>query len=188
LQSVIIADHTKNIDAVGELADLEFLSLNSVKKTPINFVNKLKNLKTLKLILGGRENLEEIEENEIENLDVIWVRGFNSFNNISRFKKLKKLLIADNIQLPEIHFDKIQPNLTDLKILNCKTLGSLSGLGNLPLLTQLRIYKTNLDFENIIGQKLSPTLKTFAFYTTKKKIDVEIKKVLQNNGYSEFKG
>ena len=186
LQSVIIAGHTKNIDAVGELANLECLSLNCVKKTPVNFVNKLQNLKTLKFILGGRKNFDEIEENKIENLDIIWVRGFNSFSDIYRFKKLKKLLIEDNMQLPEIRFDKIQPNLTDLKILNCKTLGSLSGLENLPLLKQLRIYKTNLDFENIIGQKLSPTLKTFAFYTTKKKIDVEIKKVLQNNGYSEW--
>ena len=53
LQSVIIGDHSKNIDAIGELSNLEFLSLNSIKKTPVNFVNKLKNLKTLKFILGG---------------------------------------------------------------------------------------------------------------------------------------
>jgi protein phosphatase 1 regulatory subunit 7 len=186
LQSVIIGDHSKNIGAIGELTCLEFLSLNSIKKTPVNFVNKLKNLKTLKFILGGRENFDEIEENEIENLDVVWVRGFNSLNDISRFKKLKKLLIEDNIQLPKVHFDKVQQHLTDLKILNCRTLGSLAGLENLPSLTQLRIYKTNLDFNDVIKQKLPPNLKTFAFYTTKKKIDDEIKRTLQSKGYTEW--
>jgi Leucine-rich repeat (LRR) protein len=183
---VIIGDHSKNIDAIGELSYLEFLSLNSIKKTPVNFVNKLKNLKTLKFILGGRENFDEIEENEIENLDVVWVRGFNSLNDISRFKKLKQLLIEDNIQLPKVHFEKVQPHLTDLKILNCKTLSSLAGLENLPLLTQLRISKTNLDFDNVIKQKLPPNLKTFAFYTTKKKIDDKIKKTIQSKGYIEW--
>ncbi len=186
LQSVLIGNHSKNIDAVGELSNLEFLSLNSIKKTPVNFVNKLKNLNTLNFLFGGRENIDEIEENEIENLNITWVRGFNSFKDISRFKKLKTLLITDNIQLQEIYFNKRQPHLTDLKILNCKTLTSLRGLENLPLLTQLRIFRTNLDVDNIINQKLSPNLKTFAFYTSKNKIDAEIKKMLQNKGYNEW--
>ena len=68
LKSLRIGEHTKNIDAVGELSELEFLSLNSIKKVPFTFINKLKKLKTLNIILGGRENLNEIEHNEIENL------------------------------------------------------------------------------------------------------------------------
>ena len=128
----------------------------------------------------------KLKKMKSKNLDVLWVRGFNSLNDISRFKNLKQLLIEDNIQLPKVHFEKVQPHLTDLKILNCKTLSSLAGLENLPLLTQLRIYKTNLDFDNVIKQKLPPNLKTFAFYTTKKKIDDEIKKTLQSKGYIEW--
>jgi protein phosphatase 1 regulatory subunit 7 len=186
LQSLIIGGHTKNIESVGELSKLGFLSFNSIKKTPVPFVNKLTKLKTLKFILGGRESIHEIEDNEIENLEIVWVRGFNDISNISRFRKLKTLLIEDNIQLPKIHFDKELPNLCDLKILNCKTLNSLTGLEYLPSLKQLRIYKTNLDFDTVVNQNLSDELKTFAFYTTKKKIDEEIKSKLKLRGYSEW--
>jgi len=60
LKLLIICGHTKNIDAVGEIVGLEFLSLNSVKRVSISFVNKLINLKTLKLILGSRNNINEL--------------------------------------------------------------------------------------------------------------------------------
>lgn len=183
---MIIGQHIKNIEAVGDLLNLKYLSFNSIKKTPVPFVNKLKKLKTLKFILGGRENFHEIEENEIENLEVVWVRGFNDASNISKFKKLKTLLIEDNIQLSKIHFDKEFPNLTNLKILNCKTLSSLTGLENLIRLNQLRVYQTNVDFEGVLNQNLPKTLKTFTFYTAKKKIDEEIKATLKKRGYSEW--
>jgi hypothetical protein len=186
LKFLIIGEHTKNIEAVGELSNLEYLSLNSIKKTPVPFVNKLNKLKTLKFILGGRDNILEIEGNTIETLEIVWVRGFNNISNISNFKKLKNLLIEDNIQLTKIHFDKIQPNLEDVKIINCKTLNSLTGLESLTSLLQLRIYKTNLDFENVLNQELPPTLKTFAFYTTKKKEDEKIKVILKERGFNEW--
>jgi hypothetical protein len=185
LKELIIGQHTKNIEAVGELANLEFLSFNSIKKTPVPFVNKLKKLKTLRFILGGRENIHEIENNEIENLDITWVRGFNDISNLSNFKKLKTLLVQDNIQLPNIHFNTEFPNLIDLKILNCKTLHSLTGLENLTALNQLRIHKTNLDLETLLKQKLPSTLKTFSFYSMKKKVDDEIREKLKSKGYSE---
>jgi protein phosphatase 1 regulatory subunit 7 len=186
LKFLIIGEHTKNIEAIGELSNLEYLSFNSIKKTPVPFVNKLKNLKTLKFILGGRENILEIEDNEIETLEIVWVRGFNNISNISNFKNLRNLLIEDNIQLPKIQFDKLLPNLEDVKILNCKTLHTLTGLEYLTSLRQLRIYKTNLDFENVLNQKLPATLKTFAFYTTKKKVDENIKMILKERGFSEW--
>lgn len=185
LKLLIIGGHSKNIEVVGELENLEYLSFNSVKKTPVPFVNKLKKLKTLKFILGGRENIHEIGENEIENLEIVWVRGFNDISNISKFKKLKTLLIEDNIQLQSVHFDTELPTLNDLKILNCKTLSSLTGLEHLPLLHQLRIYKTALDFDKLIKQPLPSMLKIFAFYTTKQKVDSKIKATLEKKGYSE---
>lgn len=185
LKYLIIGGHSKNIEAVGELSTLEYLSFNSVKKTHVSFVNKLKSLKTLKFILGGRENIDEIGENKIETLEIVWVRGFNDINNISNFKKLKTLLIENNIQLTKISFDNELPFLQDLKILNCKTFNSLTGLEKLPSLHHLRIYKTAIDFDNVINQKLPNSLKTFAFYTTRQKADKEIKIRLEKHGYCE---
>jgi protein phosphatase 1 regulatory subunit 7 len=183
LKSLRIGGHTKNIDAVGELTELEFLSLNSVKKVPVNFINKLKKLKTLNFILGGRDNLNEIEENEIENLEIVWVRGFNDLSCVSNFTKLKTLKIEDEIQLTKIHFDKIFPDLTDLKILNCKTLESVTGLKNLPKLSSLTIYQTKVDFDNFMLQELPKELKYLGFHTTKLKVDKDIKATLISKGY-----
>ena len=185
LKLLIVGEHKKNIEAIGDLKDLEFLSLNSIKKTSIEFINRLKNLKTLKFILGGRENINEIEENAIENLEIVWVRGFNDLSNISNFAKLKTLHIEDSIQLSEIRFPNPLPDLRELKVLNCKGLKSLTGIENLPKLEQLRIYKTGIDFDSFIDQRRPDHLKTLAFYTAKNKVDAKIQTTLGKLGYRE---
>jgi protein phosphatase 1 regulatory subunit 7 len=186
LKSFGINGHTKNIEAIGEIKNLEELSLNSIKKKAIPFVNKLKKLKSLTFILGGRENINEIEENNIENLEITWVHGFKDISNLSKFTGLKKLLIDRQKQLSSIHIEKEMSHLIDLKILDCKTFNSLTGLENLTGLQQLRISGTQLDFNSVINQKLSPALKTFAFYTWKVKQDEVIKQKLEELGYNEF--
>ena len=185
LEYLIVCKHTKNINAIGELKKLNQLSLNSISKVPIGFVNQIPNLKTLRIILGGRENIHELEGSTIEHLDLIWIRGFNNLSNISNFKNLKSLLVEDNIQLPSIHFDQTLTALKDIKILNCKTLASVTGLGSLPALNNLRIFRTNVDFYSFINQPLPPSLKILAFGTWKAKIDKDIKSVLQARGFSD---
>ena len=185
LNYLIICGHTKNIDAVSKLTDLEYLGLNSISKVKLDFVNKLKKLKSLHFVLGGRENLDEIEENEIETLEIIRVRAFNSFKNISNFKKLKNLLIEDQIQLTELHFDKEISTLADFRLINCKTFKSLSGLEKLSGLNQLRIYKTDINFDEFIKQQFPKSLDILAFYTAKTKIDKEIKERLLKLGYKD---
>lgn len=78
--------------------ELQFLSLNSISKNSINFINDLEKLKTLKFILGGRENINEIEENKIESLEIVRVRGFSELSNMSKFNQLRNLLIEDQIK------------------------------------------------------------------------------------------
>jgi protein phosphatase 1 regulatory subunit 7 len=184
LKSLRIAGHSKNIDAIGELPQLKHLSLNSIKKIPLDFINKLKKLKTLNLLLGSRDNLNEIEENQIENLDIVWIRGFNDLSRISKFPKLKTLKIEDEIQLSKIHFDRVFPQLTDLKIINCKELKSITGLKNLPRLNSLVVYQTKVDFDKFMLQDLPKHLKYLGFHTTRSKIDKEIKAILESKGYS----
>lgn len=185
LTYLIICGHMKNIDVVSKLTDLEYLGLNSISKVKLDFVNKLKRLKSLHFVLGGRENLDEIEENEIETLEIIRVRAFNSFKNISNFKKLKSLQIEDQIQLTELHFDKEISTLTDFKLINWKTFKSLTGLEKLSGLNQLRIYKTDINFDEFIKQQFPKSLDILAFYTAKTKIDNEIKERLLKLGYKD---
>lgn len=185
LRTLIVGGHTKNIDAIAELRNLNQLNLNSISKVPLHFINKLKGLKTLKIILGGRSNIEEIERNEIENLEIVWVRGFNSFTNISNFEKLKTLLIEDCIQLKELHFGHALIDLEDFKLLNCKTFNRFEGIEKLENLKKLRISRTAIDFENFIKLPRPDSLKTLAFYTAKTKIDKTIKERLSSMGYTD---
>lgn len=183
LKYLICCSHTKNIEAIGELNNLEYLSLNSISKEPIGFINNLKKLKTLKLILGGRSDINEIEENEIEELEIIRVRGFNELKNITCFRKLKKLQIEDQIQLTEMVFDRTLHHLEELTILNCKSFSLLDGLEKLVRLRRLWIYKTGLDFDNLVEKQLPKSLKTFGFYTSRVKIDKEIQSRIKSLGY-----
>lgn len=183
LKHLTIEEHTKNIEAIGEASNLEYLCLLSIKKKSVEFINNLKKLKSLRFIHGSRENINEIGENEIEELQISWVRGFNDINNISQFKQIKTLLIEDNIQLTKINFETELSELTDLTILNCKTLNSLIGIEYLTALTQLIIGKTDIDFETLINQRIPSTLNIFDFYTDKKSIDTKIEAILQKKGY-----
>ncbi|MDQ0112502.1 hypothetical protein [Paenibacillus harenae] len=178
LHTLIAGGKVKNLDAIGHLAKLEFLSLNSISKTPVHFINKLGRLKTLKFILGGRESIEEIEENGIETLEIVRVRGFSNIQNITKFRKLRKLLIEDQIQLNQINFNQPLKELEEISVLNCKGLISLTGLDQLPSLQLLRIYKTSIDFDSFIIQKLPNSLLTLYFATSKSKVDLEIQKSL----------
>jgi protein phosphatase 1 regulatory subunit 7 len=180
-----LRSHTKNISAIENLKNLNYLSLELIKNTPVSFINNLKNLKTLNFILGSRENIHEIDENTIEHLEIVWVRGFNDISNIGRFKKLKFLKFEDNIKLKKICFDKEMPLLKTLSISNCKTLNSLTGLYNLTSLDRIGIYQTNIDFDTFIKQELPASLKAVRFYTSKNKLNDEIKIRIKDKGYTD---
>jgi protein phosphatase 1 regulatory subunit 7 len=184
LKTLFIKGHTKNIEAVKHLSNLSELSLSIPSKTKVSFINYLPNLRSLKFILGGRENLDEINNYSIEELEIIRVRGFRTFGNLSNFTSLKSLLIEDQIQLETIAFNQELPYLSDLKMLNCKSLNQILGLKWLSNLQQLRVYKTNVDFDEFIKQELPETLKILAFYTTKQKTDEKIAVRLNELGYS----
>ncbi|WP_255438632.1 hypothetical protein [Brevibacillus sp. AG162] len=96
----------KNLDAVGDLKDLNYLALHSISKLPLHFVNRLKKLKHLRILLGGREHIQEIEENEIDDLEISRVRGFHDLSNIANFRALTRLVMEDQIQLREVSFDR----------------------------------------------------------------------------------
>jgi protein phosphatase 1 regulatory subunit 7 len=184
LKSLILGGHSKNIEAVGALERLEFLSLNSVKQVSVSFVNQLKNLKTLHFILGGRNDISDIGSLSIEHLHIVRVQGLGDLGDIARFSKLKTLLIEDQIRLPGISFDGPMPALEDVTIINCKTLKSIQGMSHLTGLNRFRIYKTAVIFDEFVRQALPATLRAFAFYTGRKKTDNEIKEKIEKLGYS----
>jgi protein phosphatase 1 regulatory subunit 7 len=111
------------------------------------------------------------------------VRGLKDLSCLDQFPKLKTLAIEDEKQLIGLHFRIEHPDLMDLKILNCKSLASVTGLQNLSSLQSIVIYQTSVEFKEFMKQKLPESLKSLGFYTTKSKIDSEIQAVLESMGY-----
>ncbi|KHL96218.1 hypothetical protein QW71_08345 [Paenibacillus sp. IHB B 3415] len=183
LEELHVGGKVKNLEAIGDLEDLNYLALHSVSKLPLHFVNRLRKLEHLRILLGGRENIQEIEENTIANLEITRVRGFHDLTNITAFQGLKRLVIEDQIQLQTISFDQQMNELEELSIRNCKGLTRLTGMDQLPSLHTLRILGTAIDYDSFIQQKLPNFLSSVEFATFKSKTDREIQQSLAALGY-----
>lgn len=184
LEELHVGGKVKNLDAVGDLEELNYLALHSISKLPLHFINRLRKLKNLRILLGGREHIQEIEENEIiEDLEIVRVRGLHDLTNITSFQALNRLVIEDQIKLQEISFDKEMKVLEELSIRNCKGLTGLTGMEQLPWLHKLRILNTAIDFDSFINQKLPSSLFSVEFATFKSKADREIQHSLLQLGY-----
>lgn len=186
LESLHVGGKVKNLDAVGDLEGLTYLALHSISKQPLHFVNRLKKLRHLRLLLGGREHIQEIEENEIDDLEICRVRGLQDLSDITKFRALTSLTIEDQIQLQTIDFDREMGKLEELSISNCKGLARLSGMERLPSLRKLRIFKTAIDYDSFIRQKLPQALSELEFATSKSKVDQDIQLSLFKLGYRKW--
>lgn len=186
LEQLHIGGKVKNLEAIGNLEGLNYLALHSISKLPLHFINRLKKLKYLRILLGGREHIQEIEENEIDHLEICRIRGFHDLGNISNFRALTSLKIEDQAGLREIAFDRGMEALQEISISNCKGLECLSGMEQLPSLLKLRIFKTAIDFDSFIGQKLPSALSEFEFITSKSKVDQEIQDSLFKLGFRKW--
>lgn len=186
LEQLHVGGKVKNLDAVGDLVGLTYLALHSISKLPLHFINRLKKLKHLRLLLGGREHIQEIEENEIDDLEISRVRGFQGLSNITKFRALTSLMIEDQIQLQAIGFDREMEALEELSISNCKGLAHLSGMERLPSLRKLRIFKTAIDYDSFIRQKLPNALSELEFATSNSKVDRDIQQSLLKSGYQKW--
>jgi len=186
LKYLTLSGHGKNIAVVEHLTTLEHLCLRSINQVSVEFINRLVNLRSLFLLLGAKADIREIGDNNIQRLIIDRVRGFNNLDNISHFKNLQDLAIEDLAQLESIDFPQTLPYLAKIKISNCKSLSRLTGLDNLPTLTDLLLYKTAIDFDSFIRQTLPTRLKNFPFATSRVKTDEDIKKRLIAKGYQQI--
>ncbi len=75
--------------------------------------------------------------------------------------------------------------MQSVRIFNCKTLRNLEGLEYLANLKSIRIGMTAIQIDSILQQRLSASLRTFAFYTGKKKKNAEVRAKLDAIGYQE---
>jgi hypothetical protein len=188
LEQLHVGGKVKHLDAIGYLENLNYLALHMISKLPLHFINRLDKLKNLRVLLGGREHIQEIKNNQIEDLEICRVRGLHDLTNITDFQSLDRLVIEDQIQLRELHFDREMEALEELTAVNCKGLTHLTGIERLPKLRKLRLFKTAIDFDSFIRQKLPSSLSMVEFATAKTKVDQDIQENLLKLGYQKWSG
>jgi len=187
LRDLFIAGHANGIAAVAGLSRLEKLGLSmQARQVKLAFVNELGALRSLLLLLGGRDDIEEVEHPHLASLEVIRVRGLSKLTPAA-FPGLTELLVEDQIRLDWLEFSKTSRNLKQIKLINCKGLKTVAGLKSLPALEHLRVSRTALRLDALLGSGMPPTLRTLAFYTGKASADREIRKELDRFGWAEWR-
>lgn len=167
---VLFTSISKDIEVIGELKGLTFLSLREIKAKNLDFLKPLKNLNELWISLGSFENIDAIQF--IDNLKKLSIHQIRGIDNESLNKVISKCSLINAIELQ-----------------NLKNLNSLNFIENLENLNYLRL-DTNKNIETYKHILKSKNLKTIST-TSSRPIDknlsylINVENVLLGDSYSK---
>jgi len=187
LRSLHIHGHKKNIEVVSLLSQISYLALSGMKQVPLGFVNSLPILRMLNIHTGGRKDILEIDNQNIQVLLITRVLGLSELGDLGRFPKLTRIGIREQKQLDEINFSEANVNVEDIQAWICKSLSAIRGLKYLDHLYSIDIRQTSIDFHSFIQHEFPTSLTEFSFSTGRIRADREIRNILQENGYEDYR-
>jgi protein phosphatase 1 regulatory subunit 7 len=185
LQDLFIAGHARGIEAVATLPALTSLGLSmQARSVGLEFVGGIASLRHLRLLLGGRDDLEELRHPQLASLEVTRVRGLARLTPAA-FPRLAELSVEDQLQVRALDFTEANRELRYLRLVNCKGLAAVTGLGALPALEHLRVYRTALRLRDVLEAGLPSTVRIEAFHTGRADEDRGIRRELDRRGWAE---
>jgi hypothetical protein len=140
---VLFTSISKDIEIIGELQQLKFLSLREIKTENVNFLKTLKNLNELWISLGSYENIHGIQF--IENLNKLSIHQIRGIDNENLNNVISKC-----------------QSLTAIELQNLKNLNSLDFVEKLQSLNYLRLdtIKNIETYNPILKSKSLKTIST----------------------------
>lgn len=182
LKQLSTGNDVRNLEAIGSIPSLEILGLRSVPKTVrLDFLSVLRRLRILYLASCGQPDLDGMVLPALEHLEIYGMRSLTVLRP-DAFPALQALQLEALSHLESLDFTGGSEALRDVKLINCKALKSLTGLGGLKGLHQIRVSRTMLDVDAILKKPLPKSLKIFAFYAKGEKA---IRAKLDARGYAE---
>lgn len=188
LESLHLSGHTRGIASISTLRALTSLALWCIpKRTPLDFICGVTNLSRLTIGLGGRDSISEVAAPKLQELEIARVRGLSNLEGLDRFPALTTLTVEDQIQLQRLDITHANSQLKQLKVFNCKSLHTISGLEHLSELNEIRVGLTAMDPAHFVRIAFPSNLKVCALYTGKSRENLWLREALDARGYTEFR-
>ncbi|WP_226678566.1 leucine-rich repeat domain-containing protein [Mesobacillus jeotgali] len=161
LEELLIVGHTKDIEIVGKLMNIEKITLTSITTSDLEFLKPLKKLSHLSINFGGIKTFNAIAGMDgLKYLELFQIRGLSDISFISSLTGLQYVTIEN---LPNV---KIFPSLVDLHKLRKLALNNLKGLKELNSLEYapaLEVFThwsaMNMSVEDYLPALRNPSLK-----------------------------
>ena len=165
LRTLYLEKHTKDIEVIGELAQLEDLTLRSITLPDLRILLPLQNLLSLDLKLGGTTNLELLPEiGRLRYLELWQIRGLEDISPISDVEHLQYLFLQSLTRVTALPDMRRLTTLRRVVIDTLKNLENLAPLRDAVALEQLLLVAMRHirleDLEVLVGH---PTLREAVF-------------------------
>lgn len=173
LRKLVNVGHTKNIDAISTLENLEWLVLTSIKTENVNFLVPLKKMWNLNVYFGGITNFSAMEGMDtIKRLEFMEVKRLSDISFISHLPGLEYLSLVNMPSITELPPITNLSKLTKIRLENLKRLEDLSSLEHAPALIDFSHNMTNkLEKEAFFPLLRNPVLeKVHVGFNSLKKI------------------
>lgn len=143
---------SKNVESVGELKNLKFLSLREIKNKSLDFTSNLANLEELWISLGSYEDFNGLTKT-LRKLSVHQVKGIND-NTMTKMLETLNDIQAMELQnlkhIETIDFLSRQQRLSFLKIEGLKNLKTLQAVEKLGSLETIVMYDNKVTDKSIL--------------------------------------
>jgi hypothetical protein len=183
LKELVLCAHARNIDVLANLAAIQILKLNKIKKSVrLPWIHSMTGLRDLTILLGGRTDIDEVRNEQLERLRVDRIRGLERVN-LGAFPSVTKFHMEDQLQIEELDLAPLHSTLRSMTIWNCKNFQFLRGLEKMSALEFLWVGQTKVNPEAIIPE-LPACLREVTFAGYGKKRDAALKALLQEKGFA----
>jgi internalin A len=126
IRKLSLEGYTKDVEVIGQLSELSFLTLRSITLPNLSILTSLRNLKGFALKLGGTKDLSLLSKvGRLNYLELWMIRGLTDVSAISELVSLRYLFLED---LKSI---QTMPSLQRLTSLSRCDIDNLKGLRDL---------------------------------------------------------
>src|SRR5262249_11984588 len=138
IRELSLEGYSKDVEVIGQLLELSFLSLRSITLGDLSSLISLKHLRGLALKLGGTNDLSLLPKvGRLRYLELWMIRGLTDISAIGEISSLRYLFLQDLKNIQAIPSLRLLTALSRCQIENLRGLQDLSAVAAAPNLEEL---------------------------------------------------